>query len=246
MDARVEDHSSYFEVVLPAVAIAVSQNTFGIVADPTSKLDVVDDAAGTHNKRIDNILVYALAEKYNIPALKELAKTKFNKYKSVGDSSQYWEAINVIFDYTSDTDPDLRDNCILGAASAGNVENLLNEAALALVIRIHGSLGLGMLRVGVKKHKPGLEKQKQGFQDRNTELRLAVGRLHQDAMQIHIANKRDSQEGFRRSPRAFGRVQRELWSLWNPSKVENRNISHICIQVGNSLERESKSMIEWR
>lgn len=66
-----------------AVALAASQNTESLVADSSSKPQAVDDATASHCKRMNNVRVYTLAEKYNIAALKELAKTKFENCKSV-------------------------------------------------------------------------------------------------------------------------------------------------------------------
>ena len=62
----------------PAVAMAVS------VEDPTSKPDVVDDTTVCHCKRMSNIRVYAIADKYDLPALKELAKPKFINNNIIG------------------------------------------------------------------------------------------------------------------------------------------------------------------
>ena len=62
-----------------AVAVAASQNLDGHVVDLSSKSKVLNDAMTSYCKRMNNVRVYALAEKHNIPALKELAKTKFKK-----------------------------------------------------------------------------------------------------------------------------------------------------------------------
>lgn len=59
------------------VAVAALQITDGHVANSSSKMAVVDDTLGSHCMQMNNVRVYVPAEKYNVPALKELAKTKF-------------------------------------------------------------------------------------------------------------------------------------------------------------------------
>lgn len=45
-----------------AVAVAVSQDPDGHVADSSSKPEVLNDAMTSHCKRMNNVRVYALAE----------------------------------------------------------------------------------------------------------------------------------------------------------------------------------------
>ena len=133
----------------PAVAMAVSQNTDSIGEDPTSKPDVVDDATVCHFKRMNNIHVYAIADKYNMPALKELAKTKFINNKSppnAASATAFSEVINAIFHSTPDTDSGLRDVVIQRCSRAIVLEKILENDLLASVIRDHGTFALGILR----------------------------------------------------------------------------------------------------
>lgn len=187
----------------PAVATAVSQNTDSLVKDPTSKPDVVDDATVSHCKRMNNIRVYALAEKYNIPALKNLAKTKFEKHELSCDPTHYSEVIRAIFDTTPETDLGLRDIVIQRSAMAGALKCILKEDSLASVIRDHSSLGLGMLREVVKRHGS------------------ALGSLHHDAQQILIPGSYASYAEFERSRQALEEFQEKLSTFWNDVKLED-------------------------
>ena len=134
-----------------AVAMEESQNTDGHVTDSSSETEVVEDATVVHCKRVNNVLVYALAEKYNIPALKELAVTKFVGCEGPVDFAQDQELVNTIFESTPDTDTGLRNVVILDCVNPQFIENVLEEEGLAPAIRDHGSLGLGMLREVVKR-----------------------------------------------------------------------------------------------
>ena len=187
----------------PAVATAVSQNTDSLVKDPTSQPDVVDDATVSHCKRMNNIRVYALAEKYNILALKQLAKTKFEKHELSCDPTHYLEVIRTIFDTTPETDLGLRDIVILRSAMADNLKRILREDSLASVIRDHSSLGLGILREVLKRHGS------------------ALGSLHHDALQIPIPVRHASYEEFERSHQALKEFKEKLLTFWNDVKLEN-------------------------
>ncbi len=101
---------------------------------------------------MNNVRVYAIAEKYNIPALKTLAMTKFQNCETTRNSTRNREVVNAIFSSTPDTDPGLRNIIIKMSAKASDVEENLKEEGLAPVIRDHGNFGLGMLREIVKNH----------------------------------------------------------------------------------------------
>ena len=173
------------------------------VEDPTSKPDVVDDATVCHCKRMSNIRVYAIADKYDLLALKESAKTKFINNKSASSATAFSEIINAIFHSTPETGLGLRDILILRSAMAGNLKCILKEDSLASVVRDHSSLGLGILREVIKKHGSTL------------------GSLHHDALQIHIPAKQTSQEEFERSRQALELFQEKLLNFWNDVKLED-------------------------
>lgn len=204
-----------------AMAVAVSQNTDGRVPNPNSRPEVMDDASASHCQRMNNVRVYALAEKYNIPALKDLAKTKFRNSQGTHRCVHYREVINAIFESTPDTDSGLRNIAIRNCSKAMNVEKCLEEEVLAPVIRHHGSFGLGVLREVVMRHKSELEKQKRGSKSRMIKLRVALGSSHHDAMHLHIPGKEDSQEEFERSRQALRRLQHGLSNVRDSIKLED-------------------------
>ena len=139
--------------IIQAVTVPVSLSTVGVFADSSSEPEEVDDETISHHKRMNNVRVYALAEKYGIPALKELAKTKFEDYEASSNSVHNREVINAVFDSTPDTDLGLRNIVIQMSAKASDIEKNLQEGELAPVIRENGNFGLGMLREFVKLNR---------------------------------------------------------------------------------------------
>ena len=148
-----DDGDAFQTETVPAI-----QDTDGVVADPSSEPEAVDDETISHHKRMNNVRVYAIAEKYGIVALKKLAKTKF-KYYHTPKAIHKREIINAVFDSTPETDLGLRNIVILMSAKASAVEKYLEETELAPVIRDQGSFGLGLLREVVKKQQHGIKRQ---------------------------------------------------------------------------------------
>lgn len=192
----------------PATAVAAVQNTDGLMADPTSKPEVVDDAIASHCKRMNNIRVYALADKYDIPALRELAKTKFNDHTTPSSFTHLREAINEIYESTPETDSGLRDSIISRITEAKTLISILKEGPLASALRDHSSFGLGLLREVVKKHSKEQAKLKQ------------LGSLHQDAVRICIPDRDDPDGDFESSEQALENFQEKLLNFWNSVKQE--------------------------
>ena len=196
-----------------AVAVAASQNADSNVLDSSSKPEAIDDATTSHRKRMNNVLIYALADKYNIPALKELAKTKFQNCKAGYSYSLYRDVISAVYESTPDTDSGLRDIVILECAK--EVEDILDEERVAPMIRDNGSLSLGLLREVVK--------QKEVTQTKTTDLLMSLhtelGSLNIQASNIQTPRKGDSVEDFAHSYQALEEVQLKLFDVWNNMKL---------------------------
>ena len=150
----------------------------------------------SHSKTMNNIHVYALADKYNIPGLKELAKIKFQTCMTRKVKiTRFAEIIDSVFSSTPETDPGLRDIIISKAADTSTPTQILREGPLASVIRDHSTFGLGLLREVVKNQQ---EKQRQYVGMRMTELRLNAYRLYGKAQRISLPTINDLQEDFDR------------------------------------------------
>ena len=80
------------------------------VTDRSANLELSESATTTHDPRMmNNVLVYAVAEKYDIPDLKDLAKTKFqNLAWSKWPHDHFYALAEAVFSTTPDTDMGLR------------------------------------------------------------------------------------------------------------------------------------------
>ena len=176
----------------PVVPRKESPNTDRPVPDLNPK---PDDETISHCKSMNNIRVYALADKYNIPTLKELAKIKFMTCMTVRGVkiTRFPKIVDSIFNSTHETDRGLRDIIISMAANISTLE-MLGEGPLASAIRDHSTFGLGLLQEVVKKH----EKQKQDARMKRTELRRAALSLYLDSQRIYLPVEEDSKEDFDR------------------------------------------------
>ena len=97
---------------------------------------------------MNNIAVYAIADKYDIPELEVLAVTKFKKAlhcsNIVEDLASLPAIIDAVFDTTPDTKCGLR-NVMINYCTDWKEEIIANEDSVAIV-RDHGEIGLDMIR----------------------------------------------------------------------------------------------------
>ena len=98
-----------------------------------------------HAKMINNVAVYAVAQKYDTSELKELATAKFRELLwADGPSHSLPDIISAVFETTSVTDPDLR--TIAVEYCAHNSTQIIADERLCSIIKDHGELGLDVLR----------------------------------------------------------------------------------------------------
>lgn len=191
----------------PAEAVAASEKTEGLVEDLGSEPDVEDDEKVSHCKRMNNIRVYTLAEKYNIPALKDLAKDKFENHKTAGNLTYYQEVINTVYDSTPETDSGLRDIVISRIAQVSTLGTISKEGPLVSALRDHSSFGLGLLWEVIKK--PSSEKEQ--LKER---LCLKLEGLYRNAMDIYVPANRHHERT------STTKLQEDLLELWNSVRQE--------------------------
>lgn len=104
-----------------------------------------EQEAKQHQKLMNNVVVYAIAEKYNIVELEELAKAKFEECLDQLVLSELYlpPIVDAIYGTTPSTDQGLRgvivSTCVFWA------EEILSDANAHCLINDHGELGLGML-----------------------------------------------------------------------------------------------------
>jgi len=121
--------------------------------DSESKLNINAD---THEYMLmSNVQVYALAEKYDVPALKQLAMAKFGALTDFDQSvSKIPDVIEAVFTSTPETDMGLRD-IVIGICHV-QITSVLQDNCMVDMIKKHGDLGLGMLRASLEYHQDDL------------------------------------------------------------------------------------------
>ena len=106
------------------------------------------DYSSYYHKLMNNIAVYAIADKYDIPELEVLAATKFED-TLVSESIMASRAsipaiIDAVFDATPDTKCGLRD-AVIRYCTVWKEEIIDNED-LVPIVRDHGEIGLALIR----------------------------------------------------------------------------------------------------
>ena len=195
-----------------AVGLALTQPSETQPSDEASNPGPDDKATALHDKVMSNAYVYAIAEKYEILALKELAKAKFQTLSCTNEkifSSP--TIIDTVFGTTPEMDWGLRS--IVIEICAKRVDAMLTDTALYDKINEHGDLGLGILCEVIKqrdevhkKHAKEIEKrdeaskraadevtflrtQKEVLRRRLIVLREDLSSLYLDSLQLDMAKK---------------------------------------------------------
>ena len=105
-----------------------------------------------HVKLMNNVAVYAVAQKYGIGELKELASAKFCELLRLKTSTHELPSlIDAVFGTTSVTDPRLR-NATVEYCTQYSTE-IVADNRVCISIRDHGELGLGMLQRMIEEKK---------------------------------------------------------------------------------------------
>lgn len=110
-----------------------------------------------HGKMMNNVAVCAVAQKYDISELKQLATAKFRDLLWL-QAPNYGlpDVIGVVFETTSVTDPGLRDVAVEYCVHYST--NIVLDDHLGSIIKDYGELGLAVLRQ-VDQHKELLHTQ---------------------------------------------------------------------------------------
>lgn len=143
-----------------------------IVSEPPS----VDRAVATS---FNNITVYALAEKYDIQDLKDLAKEKFRGRSAshLWRYSDLFDALEVIYSNTPSSDRGLRDIISKLCANTNDEEDLLEKPRFRELMSKDGSMALDVLVESRKKHA--------------LDCGVLEGQLDRKRTQLHAAAERN-------------------------------------------------------
>ena len=112
---------------------------------PSPNVPLSDRQALIHTRLLNNVAVYAIAEKYDIPELKELAQVKFES--SLGDQEPHSNLpiiVNAVWETTPSSDRGMRD-VVFEYCKCFDQEIISNEH-LSGMLQDHGDLAVAVMR----------------------------------------------------------------------------------------------------
>jgi len=140
-----------------------------------------DDASATTNEPslLNNVLVYAIAEKYGIAELKEMAKAKFQgRARSLLSTKEFSEIIRELYRSTPSRDRGLRD--IVSQVCAQQGRRIIDSPELNAIIVETGEFGLDLLREVLKYETRRVEKEVA----RNTALKEELNEKKDETLEL--------------------------------------------------------------
>lgn len=127
-----------------------------------------------------NTLVYSIADKYDIDALKIVAKAKFENLSFAAWKCEDFPAVvAMVFDTTLDTDAGLRD--IVSRICARHVDGILASDTWSDLLSTNGAIGLSVFKIAHRRSVEEVEEAGGEVEDRERHLDWAAScndRLH--------------------------------------------------------------------
>ena len=136
-------------------------------------LPISGDDAGRQAQLMNNVTVYAIADKYGIPELKELAKTKFKPLLQCTSKTPIF--VNAIFETTRSTDPGLREVAIKFCQS--HIRTVLDDSHSSYMPKDHAELSLGVMRKLAHEHDAFAARTREQKEDLSGRISALHGEL---------------------------------------------------------------------
>lgn len=141
---------------------------------------------------LNNVMVYTIAEKYDIFELKELAKAKFlSQADTLLSSHEFPEVVKTIYKSTPSKDRGLRD--IVSQVCVKQVRELMEDEAFKGIISDVGDFGIDILREALKHDDERLAQvmdEKAKLKDKAKEIHVKMLNLESDMNQTKHTLKR--------------------------------------------------------
>ena len=141
---------------------------------------------------LNNIAVYAIADKYDIPELEVLAALKFDNALCcsgiVKDLASFPAIVDAVFDTTPDTKVGLR-NVVIEYCKTWKEDIIDNEDSVAIV-RDHGEIGLAIIREMFSKES-SMEARIEQAMAREKRLIWHMDRISMFATSMPISDSRE-------------------------------------------------------
>ncbi len=134
---------------LPHLRQKILTTTGGEARSGKSSLEV-DVETWYDPKRLNNLLVYAIADKYDIPELKELAKCKFQALaKNKWESIEFKAVKDAVFGATTSQDTGLQQ--ILSQICIDHFEDIIKDTGLLSVVLSNQELAHALLQHAMRE-----------------------------------------------------------------------------------------------
>ena len=143
---------------------------------------------------LNNIAVYAIADKYDIPELEVLAATKFENAIQCSGIEEDLASLPIIVDAVFDTTPDTKcglRNIVIKYCESWKEKIVDNEDSVAIV-RDHGEIGLVMLRQII--HERDQFECSMGV--RAEEAKFHIDRIWRVANRMKVSDSREVQQSY--------------------------------------------------
>lgn len=154
-----------------------------------------------YRKVLNNIAVYAIADKYDIPELEALAVTKFNHalwISRLGMNLANLPAIvDAVFDATPDGKRGLRDVMITYCKCWK--KRITDNEDFAAIVTDHGEIGLAMIRElfhEQEQHEKSTEARIKAVRARENELISHIERISLVAKCMKVSDSREVQQNY--------------------------------------------------
>jgi len=131
----------------------------------------IDPSAPIHVKRsaqLNNVLTYAIAEKYNVAGLKDISRSKFVSRKWSNWSHELPTVVKTVYESTPSSDRGLRDAVIEVCVEQGRL--LLDNEEFGDVVGEIGAIGLDFCRQFVADHERHLQRIQIEVQEHKTRV----------------------------------------------------------------------------
>ena len=170
-------------------------------ATATEKEELSENDLPGYHELLNNVAVYAIADKYDIPELGALAAKKFHraiwKSKLRRDMASLRAIIDAVFDTTPDTKCELRDVVIWYCKHW--TEAIINDEDSAAIVKDYGEIGLVMVRellLDREQIEKSTEARIQAVMVREITLMSHIERISQAAKGMKVSDSREVQQNY--------------------------------------------------
>ena len=163
--------------------------------------ELSENNSSSYHKLLNNVAVYAIADKYDIPELGALAAKKFCTAiwdsMLVTDMASLRAIIDAVFEATPDAKRDLRD-AVIWYCKDWNKGFIDNEDSAA-ILKDYGEIGLAIIRelfLKFEQKEKSMQAQIEKMVNRENTLLTYIERISHAANNMKVSNSREVQQNY--------------------------------------------------